>query len=171
MHNISIRDAMRQSHVTRWGMVQTSRKQTLAEHCCNVAMLVMEICYREKLSDIRTDQLVRLAITHDMAEVYTGDVATPLKHALGSGYFVDLDCKLSFAGMPIACDDEEAARILKIADIVDALLFVTEYGQGEHSRSVGQRLYDALMEVGGVAAVALFVDATAGKYSVLSDIK
>lgn len=171
MHKITIRDALRQSHVTRWGMVQTLRKQSLAEHSCNVAMIAAEIGHRLALPQVEIDRMVRLAITHDIAEVYTGDVATPLKQSMGNQYFIELDEMLTFAGLSICDCTEEQGKILKIADLIDALLFVQEYGHGEHADSVASRLWDALEQLGGVFALSVYVDALSGSFKVLSDIR
>ncbi len=73
----------RQKYIKRWGLMRNVLPESLSEHACEVAILAHALavigntyfheCYNE-------GQIVLLALYHDVPEVYTGDLPTPVKY-------------------------------------------------------------------------------------------
>lgn len=149
---LKLADYGRSGHVTRWHSVRTARDQTLAEHHYMVAILSLEMARRilgEALSCDMTMALLEYALKHDAAELLMGDMPTPVKRrmeAILDGQRNPLDvieaesapeviaAKKAIAGTPLE-------RIVKLADIIDALHFISIEGRTGHSRAVTGKLH------------------------------
>ena len=70
--------------VTRWHSVNCHRYPSVAEHSCLVALYAREIASRVYPSLSAEDQvlLYELALMHDLSEVVTGDMPSPIKRQL-----------------------------------------------------------------------------------------
>ena len=69
--------------VERWGLMRSIHRENLMEHTCEVAMLgqALSIIANEKFNKkINADYVATLALYHDMAEVVSGDLPTPVKY-------------------------------------------------------------------------------------------
>jgi 5'-deoxynucleotidase YfbR-like HD superfamily hydrolase len=120
---MNIQDKLRASSVKRWHIVATSRTQSLAEHQWNVAMIVKELVRRHRPESVALrNQLVLDALEHDLEEVITGDTPTPEKIRRGG-------------------IKENHHLYVKIADVMEALMFIDEYGVGRHAKQA--RMYQA----------------------------
>jgi 5'-deoxynucleotidase len=123
---------IRTSHVKRWQIVRTSRHQTLAEHGYLVTMIAIEIAKQLQITDC-ADRLMMWAMLHDIPEVVTGDLATPVKSKIkfdDTGIFDDYDkIKESVTGT-IIC------HIVKLADLIEAMAFLKIEGSTKHSIEV-----------------------------------
>lgn len=70
-------------YIERWSLMRNTIKENVAEHSFHVALLTHCLCtiandiYNK---NINTDKAVTLAIFHDVTEVFTGDIPTPVKH-------------------------------------------------------------------------------------------
>ncbi|MEC9077273.1 MAG: YfbR-like 5'-deoxynucleotidase, partial [Pseudomonadota bacterium] len=67
--------------VTRWHSVNCQRYPSVAEHSCLVALYAREIASRVYPGLSAEDQvlLYELALMHDLSEVVTGDMPSPIK--------------------------------------------------------------------------------------------
>lgn len=151
---INIQDISRAGHVTRWHSVRTLRNQTLAEHHYMVSMLVNKMA-KEIPSDPLTDSerllLIEYAMWHDTPELLMGDLASPLKRRIE---------EISKINNPIEEIEKEIAPwltnlrgkiqkkpelyiIFKLADMMDAIVFIFQEGVGEHSKAVMKNLETA----------------------------
>ncbi len=73
----------RQKFIKRWGLMRNVQSESLSEHACETAVLAHALavigntyfgaCHNEA-------QAVLLALYHDVPEVYTGDLPTPVKY-------------------------------------------------------------------------------------------
>lgn len=75
--------AFRQKYITRWGLMRNVRGESLSEHACDVAILTHALCtigntYYGKSYD--TGRALSYALFHDLPEVFTGDMPTPVKY-------------------------------------------------------------------------------------------
>lgn len=145
--------------VTRWHSVNCHRYPSIAEHSCLVALYAREIAARVCPNISAEDQvlLYELALTHDLSEIVTGDMPSPIKRALRS----------HFGGQPSPIDQLEAAicpdaaelelrakqthlyAVLKLADILDALVVIQQEGKGQAREAIAtERLsaFTALVE-------------------------
>ena len=126
--------------VTRWHSVNCHRYPSIAEHSCLVALYAREIAARVCPDLTAEDQvlLYELALTHDLSEIVTGDMPSPIKRALRDhfeGQPSPID-QLEAAICPDAAELEHRAKqthlyaILKLADILDALVVIQQEGKG-----------------------------------------
>lgn len=111
--------------VSRWHTINMSRRQSVAEHSFNVAVLVLKICNDLQFPERDKIRLVGLALLHDIDEVYTGDAPSTSKDYSG----LDGD-----------------SLIIKVCDLIDALHFSSEFAVGSHSISVVGFISDQLAE-------------------------
>ncbi len=70
-------------YIKRWSLMRNTTKETVAEHSYHVALLVHMLCeignrlFGRQLS---SERAATMALFHDAAEVFTGDIPTPVKH-------------------------------------------------------------------------------------------
>lgn len=75
--------ALRQRLINRWSLMHCQQRESVLEHSAIVAMLAMlagEIA-QTMGKKVDTGVMMSHAIVHDVAEVLTGDVVTPVKKA------------------------------------------------------------------------------------------
>ena len=144
-------DKFRAGHVTRWQIVRTSNRQSVAEHSFNVAMIAEELARRAAV----TDDVLRWALYNDLVEVYTGDVPTPMRRALervhpGIINEVEDGFAPQIAGLREATP-LRVRRLVKAADLMEAIWYLKHEGLGDHAARVLQtlqmRLYDLMAEL------------------------
>lgn len=73
----------RQKYIKRWGLMRNVSDENLAEHSAQVAMLAHALALignRSLGKDYDTGEVTLAALYHDAAEVYTGDMPTPVKY-------------------------------------------------------------------------------------------
>ena len=150
--------AFRQKYIRRWGLMRSVRDESLSEHANDVAVLAHALAvigntYFGKSYDV--GRVVTCALFHDLPEVYTGDMPTPVK------YFNDttresyrgveeqavslLLSKLPAELVPVYDDvlhapenDPDVKRLVKCADKLSALIKCMEEersGNKEFSRA------------------------------------
>ena len=141
---MEITDIVRSGHTYRWQIVRTHRKQSIAEHMYQTAMIA-DLIAREVTNwgDDKRNHLIWCSLIHDLPEVMTGDIPTPAKRKIGTK---DIEAEFweGRRGKPKKVD-ETAAVILKIADLVEASLFVLIEGVDQKAKNIGQNLMmDAL---------------------------
>lgn len=145
--------ASRMKYINRWGLMRNLRNENLTEHSAECSMLSHALClignrYFGKNYD--ANKIAVCALYHDMSEIFTGDLPTPVK------YFNDsirdsykslernaLDNALSKLPCELKDDysdillfeelDEDAKTIVKAADKLCAYLkCVEEYKNGNN---------------------------------------
>lgn len=152
---LSLADLARSGHVTRWHSVRTSRDQTLAEHHYMVIRISNKLA-KEILGPDLTDsfllQIMEYASLHDTPELLMGDLPSPLKHHIEriSGGNNPIDA-IEHAIAPWLTRMKQEMRpehllLVKLADIIDALVFITLEGVGEHAQQVIRILHKMLEE-------------------------
>lgn len=128
--------------VTRWHSVNCHRYPSVAEHSCLVALYAREIASRVYPDLSAEDQvlLYELALMHDLSEVVTGDMPSPIKRQLkqvfppGQSPIDLLEAKIC----PDAASREHTAIetrphvyfCVKLADILDAMVVIKQEGKG-----------------------------------------
>lgn len=73
----------RQKYIKRWGLMRNVSDENLAEHSAQVAMLAhaLALIGNKRLSrSYDLGEVTLAALYHDGAEVYTGDLPTPVKY-------------------------------------------------------------------------------------------
>jgi len=116
-HSLNV--LIRACDVTRWHTVNTTKKQTLAEHHWAVLMILaqlMEIMNMPMSMDLMWETLL-----HDIDEVWKGDTPAPRKDAsYGAGH------------LTVAFTDENQA-LIKVADAIEAYWWILNNRQGSYS--------------------------------------
>ncbi len=129
MIRLNLRDCYRASDVTRWQIVRTNGAQSLAEHSFHVALITVRLCDLIGKSDNFRNDALWYALTHDMAEVLTGDLASPVKLLLGPTAvhkLKKLENELLVLGRPLLPlqfpdqdTESEIKRLVKTADLIE----------------------------------------------------
>lgn len=142
MNNSFFALAFRMKYINRWGLMHSSRYETLSEHCADTAILAHALAIignRIFGKNYNADRVMTLAMYHDMCEVYTGDMPTPVKYAsdeLRCAYkeIERISCEKIISKLPDALkedfskilrpngDDAEYEKLVKAADKLSALL-------------------------------------------------
>lgn len=74
----------RQKYIRRWGLMHSFIPENLAEHsseCAIIAHALAEIGNRLFGKSYDVGKVVTMALFHDVPEVFTGDMPTPVKYA------------------------------------------------------------------------------------------
>ena len=131
----------RMKYINRWGLMRNSRPENIAEHSLEVAIITHLLCElrnRRFGGNVDVSKAVMTAVYHDVPEIITGDLPTPVKyydpdirdaykrveHAavdkLLSG--IPEDMRGDYAPLFDESDDPEIAQIVKAADKISALI-------------------------------------------------
>ncbi len=73
----------RMKYITRWGLMNNTRSETLSEHTVDVCFLVhtlASIANNKFGQNVNCEGLVCAALYHDASEIITGDMPTPVKY-------------------------------------------------------------------------------------------
>jgi 5'-deoxynucleotidase YfbR-like HD superfamily hydrolase len=110
-YNPELRDLQ---HVKRWAIVPTIFKQSVAEHSFFVALYVQELC--AVTGTPLNVEVIQHALNHDMAEIRSGDIASPYKE---ENNIKDSDEFVSHIPLSVS-----RRIIVKCADLIEASLFI-----------------------------------------------
>lgn len=149
--DLSLGDVYRASDVKRWGIVKVAKEQSVAEHSYQVAMITARLCQLHGLEGGKTQRAVWYALTHDLPEVLTGDIATPLKAFLGPGArgrLKEFEERVTVAGRETHCDDPEIVDIVKTADIIEAIAFLGQNALTLHGAQIQASMMDRIKSKG-----------------------
>lgn len=75
--------AFRQKYIKRWGLMRNVNTESLSEHACEVAIVAHALALignRYFGKSYNPDRIAAISIYHDVPEVYTGDLPTPIKY-------------------------------------------------------------------------------------------
>lgn len=74
----------RMRHIARWGLMRNTQPENLQEHSYMTAVLAHALCLIRReilhLPAADPDKAAAAALFHDAAEIYTGDLPTPVKY-------------------------------------------------------------------------------------------
>jgi 5'-deoxynucleotidase YfbR-like HD superfamily hydrolase len=154
--------ALRLTEVSRWGVVATSRQQSVGEHSYRVCMIALAMFdYMEDgtpHNSFDRISIASLAMTHDIFETLSGDLNSIFKLATEAQFpdvynevIKDMALERKDTG-PLytkVSADERAAKgtmveaIVKLSDMVEALIYLDTYGTNCHHR---QHVRDNILE-------------------------
>lgn len=160
---MNLTEKLRSGHVRRWHIVAVSREQTIADHMHRVGVIAEEILQILGMFDWNfniTLNVMRWAAIHDRHEYLMGDLPTPTKEAIrvqlansyGGDVFelaaADIDPEAEELRASIAEDGDMplAGRIVKYADLLEAMNYIGIFGCGSHAREVWAGLQDAAIQ-------------------------
>ena len=135
----------RMKYISRWGLMRNSRTENIAEHSLEVAMITHLLCElrnRRFGGSVDVSKAVLAAVYHDVPEIITGDLPTPVKYydpEIKSAYkrvenaavekllsTVPDDLRGDYAAVFDCEQDAEIARLVKAADKLSALIKCVE---------------------------------------------
>lgn len=127
---MDIREQLRMAQVKRYPICHTNKEQSVAEHSFGVMLIVVELC-----KDVRDRELVDCAVAyamiHDKDEVYSGDIPSPFKRELRA------KCPEVIEHLDPGLHVPDSAKaIVKLADYLEAIHFLREYGGSRHAETV-----------------------------------
>lgn len=147
MSSLTIQDIIRAAHVDRWQIVRTLRNQNIAEHQYMVTMIALEIAERVMGDSFDREEkalLMEWGMRHDLPEVMMGDICTPVKQrireAVGNLAHDPFDiieqeiCETCHQAKLNA--GHKIRSIVKLADLIDGIRFMSLEGHGEHANHV-----------------------------------
>ena len=70
-------------YINRWNIMRNTEKENIAEHTCQCAQIAHALCMiNNKIfsGNINAEKVAVLALFHEVSEVITGDLATPVKY-------------------------------------------------------------------------------------------
>lgn len=112
--------------IQRWGIVRTIRKQSVAEHMYFVALWIPRALRMVGID--RQDWILaamEYALTHDMPEVLSGDIPTPIRVYVDKGMINLAAREYGVAPTHIALP-EPILDMVKILDLFEACMFLAE---------------------------------------------
>lgn len=154
---------LRMSEINRWQIVDTIRPQSVAEHSYRVWVLTTDLCnvlFETSHNSFDIAAAMRWALNHDLDEVFTGDIPStikPILNRISPGATVRLKEEVLQNTVPGAIGemrgvmDSVAYDLVKITDILEAILFITRYAvnksEGETVRTyLEKKVEDAIVE-------------------------
>ena len=154
VNDFTFEERMRTAHVTRWQIVRTARTQTLAEHLYLVHVITSEMCSLAGF-DVSSTMIAKTwALEHDVPEVKTGDLATPVKAAMREAVphddpirRIELSYSDSYAALYHVVKEAypHVRALVKMADTFEAIHFLGTEAMGKHAHSVKFDLWNAFI--------------------------
>lgn len=130
-------ELLRLSHISRWGIVQTARHQSVAEHSWRVWLLVCQWSQAAALTKEELAWSKDLALMHDIPEIRTGDCPTPAKSPEMKALLTAVEAEIY---PPLAVLEKEANQCakdyVKFCDIAESVIFLHVNGLGAHAKDV-----------------------------------
>ncbi|MEG2930204.1 MAG: 5'-deoxynucleotidase [Ruthenibacterium sp.] len=149
----------RMKYIARWGLMRSSRTESLSEHTADAAILAHTLCLVSVGlfgADVRPETVAVAALYHDAGEILTGDMPTPVKYkndALRTAYkSLEKSAAASLAELlPDALQremhaylcaeqlSEKEAQLLKAADRLSALIKCIDEEQSGNREFAGAK--------------------------------
>lgn len=136
---MNLKEQLRMAQVKRYPICFTNRDQSVAEHSFGVMLITMELC---KYIDDREvmDCALAYALTHDQDEVFTGDIPSPFKRELRAK--CPANCPAVTEHSDPRCPVPAVVKaIVKLADNLEAIHYLNEYGGSRFAGEVLEDIY------------------------------
>ena len=147
----------RMKYIRRWQLMRSQRDENIMEHSHSVAMLAHALAViRNKVfgGNVNVEKTVLYAMYHEISEVLTGDLPTPIKyynHSIRNAYkdlersaaekmaeMLPKDLKEELAPCILADEDSKEYKLVKAADRLSAYVKCLEElraGNGEFEKA------------------------------------
>jgi 5'-deoxynucleotidase YfbR-like HD superfamily hydrolase len=153
-------EQFRMSEVKRWHVINTAREQTLADHSFQVALTLSHmVSWAISDGDLWTRDeaywLLLAGLLHDAHEVWLGDRPTCAKQFSDRPSETPTVAVYEDTLRGLGRKRSQGEQFLKIADTVEALVWLNQNGVGSHAATVVTEIRDrarALLESPGVPA-------------------
>jgi hypothetical protein len=131
-------DFLKAQYISRWGIVNTARHQCIAEHMWGVWMLVTEWGPALGLNPKDQKLAENWALTHDLAEIRTGDCPTPFKTPEVKAALDEMEQQI-YPGF-LVDKNTAVGAFCKFCDTAESILFLKLNGIGKHADDVRELL-------------------------------
>lgn len=145
MHKTTLNNLMNLTHVKRWTIVPMRREENVAEHSFRVAAIAEYLADRIEADDnfegsLDRLMILRIALRHDLDEVFSGDVPTPCKPLLDTKKLAErIDNEIRhIKGM------EKEYAIVKLADTLDTIWSLKLFGVPPYADGIMERVVASL---------------------------
>lgn len=127
LYDFNFHQVMRLSSIERWGVVEMSKVQSVAEHSYNVSVISIALAEAIDVTPAEMASIAHWALVHDLPEVVTGDIPSNVKQQ-EKDIFALLEARL-FPSITVLKKemDENILKIVKVADYVDAIQFAQKF--------------------------------------------
>lgn len=149
----------RMKNIRRWALMRNTRSENICEHSHEVAVVAHALALltnRHYGGQVDPNRCVMLAVYHDVPEILTGDMPTPVKYynpAIREAYrqvevsacdklleMLPQDLREDYALLLLSEEDSEEHRIVKAADKISALIkCIEEVSQGNREFASARR--------------------------------
>lgn len=130
----------RMMHTKRWGIINTTRQQTVSEHTCGVMVLADRLATDQGLPESQHLQLLRHCLYHDSFEVLSGDFPGSIKRN-------DPNLKAALDAVEERCTDipsvavpDNLKQMAKAADLAESVIYLEDAGSGLRAAAVVRAL-------------------------------
>ncbi|THF72541.1 5'-deoxynucleotidase [Cohnella fermenti] len=169
----------RLQNIERWSLMRKTAEENVAEHSFHTALiahLLGSIARDVFGKDIDPNEAASYALFHDAAEVFTGDIPTPVKHhnpdilanfrqieaIAADRLLATVPEELRGAYHPLlhrGPESPELARLVKAADVLDAYLkCVSEMSAGNREFATARRQMEGRLREMNLSEVDWFLD-------------
>lgn len=111
-----------------------------------VWLLVREFGPQVGLTPDEMRHAENFALLHDLPEVKTGDIATPVKSMLPSLDHIEAQYSHEHLDAMAACT-KKSLRLVKLCDLVEALCFLSIEAMGLHAMEVEEGIYERVRQI------------------------
>ena len=149
----------RMKNIRRWALMRNTRSENICEHSHEVAVVAHALALltnRHYGGQVDPNRCVVLAVYHDVPEILTGDMPTPVKYynpAIREAYrqvevsacdklleMLPQDLREEYVPLLLSEEDSEEHRIVKAADKISALIkCIEEVSQGNREFASARR--------------------------------
>ncbi|MBQ4613204.1 MAG: 5'-deoxynucleotidase [Clostridia bacterium] len=180
----------RMKNIRRWALMRNTRSENICEHSHEVAVIAHALALitnRHYGGQVDANKCVMLAVYHDVPEILTGDMPTPVKYynpAIREAYKqVEISACEKLLGMlpedlktdyqALICPQDEVSeemRLVKAADKLSALVkCIEETAQGNREFISARRATEQAIRAMDIPAVNEFMEMYIPAYELALD--
>lgn len=180
----------RMKNIRRWALMRNTRSENICEHSHEVAVIAHALALinnRHYGGNVDVERCVLLAVYHDVPEILTGDMPTPVKYynpAIREAYrqveesacdklleMLPADLRGEYDGLIRPQDkDSEEMRLVKAADKLSALIkCIEETSQGNREFLSARRATEEAIRAMAIPAADEFLETYIPAYELTLD--
>ena len=179
----------RMKYIARWGLMRNTRTENIAEHSLETAIITHLLCElrnRRFGGSVDVSKAVLTAVYHDVPEIITGDLPTPVKYydpEIKSAYkrveeaaaekledSLPEDLRPAYAPLLRESADSEIAALVKAADKLSALIkCIEERRSGNEDFAEAERSTLAAVRAMNLKEAEVFLDEFLPAYGLTLD--
>ncbi len=168
----------RMKNIRRWALMRNTRTENICEHSHEVAVVAHALALltnRHYGGNVDVNRCVLLAVYHDVPEILTGDMPTPVKYynpAIREAYrqveesactklleMLPEDLRDEYSSLLLSEDESLEWRIVKAADKISALIkCIEELSQGNREFASARKATEQSIRGMGLPAAEEFLE-------------